>query len=276
MHYTDLFPTAYFQYQPDSNGHHIFSLSAGRRIERPGYNDLNPSAFYFDKSTSLSGNSLLQPAYFTNLELSYIYHNSLAATISYSNSKGFITSGYKQAGAAFTTVPVNVEHYNSLVATLTWPIRINHWWKLNLYPQLQRRQFRGSVIDAHAFSNEHRTTLFMKTYSQFTWKKNWSADLTMTYRTQMVTWQSNLEPVFQLHAGIQKKLGDHSNITVTGNDILHTNIIKRHINIPYAQVYYKLIFDTQRFMISYRYRFGKASDSRSRKTGIEEEAGRAH
>jgi hypothetical protein len=276
MHYTNLFPTGYFMYKPDSNGKHIFSLSAGRRIERPGYNDLNPSAFYFDKSTSLSGNSLLQPAFFTNLEFSYIYNNSISATITYSNSKGFITSGYKQAGAAFITVPVNVDHYNSIVATLTWPIRINHWWKLNLYPQVQRRQFRGNVFDANEFTNEHLTTMFMKTYSQFNWKKNWSADLTTTYRSKIVTWQSNLEPVFQVHAGIQKKIDNHSTITLTGNDIFHTNILKRHIGIPYAEVYYKLRFDTQRFIISYRYRFGNISANRSRKTGIEEEAGRAH
>jgi len=263
-------------YKPDSNGKHIFSLSAGRRIERPDYNDLNPSAFYFDKSTSLSGNSLLQPAFFTNLELSYIYNNSISASITYSNSKGFITSGYKQVGAAFITIPVNVNHYNSIVASLIWPLRITQWWKLNLYPQLQRRQFRGPVFDAGEFTNEHLTTMFMKTYSQFNWKRNWSADLTTTYRNKIVTWQSNLEPVFQVHVGFQKKINNHSTITLTGNDIFHTNIIKRHIDIPYAQVYYKLVLDTRRFMISYRYRFGNASGVRSRKTGIEEEAGRAH
>jgi hypothetical protein len=276
MHYTNLFPTGYFVYKPDSNGKHIFSLSAGRRIERPDYNDLNPSAFYFDKSTSLRGNSLLQPAFSTNLELSYVYNNSMSATFTYANSKGFITSGYKQVGAAFITVPVNVNHYNSIVAALTWPLRITHWWKLNLYPQLERRQFRGSLFDASDYTNEHLTTLFMKTYSQFNWKKNWSADLTTTYRSKIVTWQSNLEPVFQVHAGIQKKINNYSTITLSGNDIFHTNIIKRHIDILYAHVYYKLMFDTQRFMISYRYRFGNASGGRSRKTGIEEEAGRAH
>lgn len=276
MRYTNIFPTGYLMYKPDSNGKHIFSLSAGRRIERPDYNDLNPSAFYFDKSTSLSGNSLLQPAFFTNLDLSYIYNNAISATITYTNSKGFITSGFKQVGAAFITIPVNVNHYNSFVASLIWPIRISRWWKLNLYPQLQRRQFRGNVFDAGEFSNEHFTTMFMKTYSQFSWKKNWSADLTTTYRNKIVTWQSNLEPVFQVHAGIQKKMDNHSTITLTGNDIFRTNIIKRHIVIPFAQVYYKLMLDSQRFMISYRYQFGKASGSRSRKTGIEDEAGRAH
>jgi len=41
-------------------------------------------------------------------------------------------------------------------------------------------------------------------------------------------------------------------------------------------VFYDLTFDTQRFSVTWRYRFGKAMNNRDRRTGIEVEAGRAH
>jgi iron complex outermembrane receptor protein len=69
--YLNAFPTAYFSYNLDSAANHKLRFSAGRRITRPSYQDLNPSVFFFDKYTSNQGNPLLQPEYSLNFELGY-------------------------------------------------------------------------------------------------------------------------------------------------------------------------------------------------------------
>jgi hypothetical protein len=63
---------------------------------------------------------------------------------------------------------------------------------------------------------------------------------------------------------------------LAAKDIFHTWKLKREIIIPYGQVYYFLDMDTQRFDITFSYRFGKTANNKERKTGIEAEAGRVH
>src|SRR5690606_2810202 len=57
--YFQVFPTAYFGYNP-SEKHH-FELSMNRRIDRPSYDQLNPFKFYLDPSTYREGNPYLKP-----------------------------------------------------------------------------------------------------------------------------------------------------------------------------------------------------------------------
>jgi iron complex outermembrane receptor protein len=124
--------------------------------------------------------------------------------------------------------------------------------------------------------DQRLTTFFLKTYSRFSFKKGWSADVTTTYRSKLLLWQSDMRARPVAHAGVQKKISEKATVTFSAQDIFHTQIVRRDINIPYAQVYYYLVFDTQRVNVTFRYRFGKSVSTRERKTGIEAEAGRVN
>ena len=69
--YTKLFPTTYISYKLNDNN--TFGLSYGRRIERPGYQALNPFQYQIDRYTYQKGNPDLQPQFSHNIELSYNY-----------------------------------------------------------------------------------------------------------------------------------------------------------------------------------------------------------
>ena len=75
LNYTKLFPTTYVSYQLNDNN--TFGLSYGRRIDRPGYQDLNPFQYLLDKYTYRQGNPDLQPQFSHNIELSYNYKGQL-------------------------------------------------------------------------------------------------------------------------------------------------------------------------------------------------------
>jgi iron complex outermembrane recepter protein len=274
IHYINLFPTAFLLYKLDSNGRNTLTFSAARRIERPGYGDLNPSSFYFDRNTVNSGNSLLQPAFSTNMELTYIYNNKLSAGIIYSKTRALLTRGAKQVNDAFITLPVNVDLFTTLGTSISWHCNITRWWTLSIDQQIINRHYKGEIFKTGLYANEHLTTFYLKTYSQFKFKNGWSADLTTTYRSKLPTWQTYHRSIGQILAGIQKKINDKATITIAGNDIFHTYKTRKVTNIQYAQVYYYLVFDTQQIRVTFSYRFGKAFRSRERKTGIEAEAGR--
>jgi hypothetical protein len=275
--YTNLFPTVYLMYNADSSGNNTISFSAGRRIERPGYYDLNPSSFYFDRNTSNTGNSLLQPAFTNNFELQYIYKGKFITGINYSNTNGYITRGYKQVGDAFITIPVNIRRYTNIGLNVTWQPSITRWWNLNLYQELTSNGFNGS-IDGNEYKAaiEKRLTYNMRARNQFKFTKGWSADLATIYRTRVYSWQASLRTIWQIHAGIQKKLNDEATLTIAARDIFHSWKLRRDIVIPYGQVYYHLEFDTQRFDITFSYRFGRSASNKERKTGIDAEAGRVN
>ena len=80
--YTSLFPTAFISYE--MNGNNQFTLSTGRRIDRPAYQQLNPFIGFIDKYTYSTGNPFLQPQFSTNIELSHSYKNLLTTTINFS------------------------------------------------------------------------------------------------------------------------------------------------------------------------------------------------
>ena len=275
LHYTNLFPTLYLLYKLDSSGKNTLGFSAGRRIERPGYNDLNPSSFYFDRNTTNTGNSLLQPAFSNNLELSYS-HNRFIAGINYSRTKGMITRGFKQVGDAFISMPVNIERYTTIGTSIYWTINITRWWTANIAQEFVNRHYQGAIFNEGLYANTNLTTVYLKTYNQFKFNHGWSGDVTTTYRSKLLLWQSTNRSVAQVYGGVQKKLNEKATLSLSGNDIFHTSKTRRLTSIQYAEVYYYLETDTQRLTISFSYRFGKAVNRRERKTGIEGEAGRVN
>ncbi|HMH21896.1 MAG TPA: TonB-dependent receptor, partial [Puia sp.] len=94
--YNSLFPTGFVSWQADKNDQ--FTLSAGRRIDRPAYQDLNPFLFFINQYTYNQGNPFLRPQYTTNLELSHIFKGVLTTTLNYSNTEAYFTDLFRTVG----------------------------------------------------------------------------------------------------------------------------------------------------------------------------------
>lgn len=66
--YFDLFPTVFLGYVPNPNV--MLSASYTRRIQRPSYDQLNPTKQYIDANTTTVGNPDLKPSYSNEIGLS--------------------------------------------------------------------------------------------------------------------------------------------------------------------------------------------------------------
>jgi iron complex outermembrane receptor protein len=160
---------------------------------------------------------------------------------------------------------------------ITWQPDITRWWNMNLYQELTGNGFNGSIDGTEYKAGiEKRVTYNVRAYNRIKCNKGWSADVTTIYRSKVFLWQASLRPIWQMHAGIQKKLNDKATLNIAAKDIFHSWKLRRDIVIPYGQVFYHLEFDTQRIDITFSYRFGKFTSNKERKTGIDAEAGRVN
>ncbi|MBS1566264.1 MAG: outer membrane beta-barrel protein [Bacteroidetes bacterium] len=272
--YINLFPTFYLLYKPDTNKNHQFIFSAGRRISRPGYQSLNPSKFFFDRSTSIAGNSLLQPEYSNHFELSYSIGSPLTVTLLYDDVRSAIVTVYRQQGNVYISVPVNLHREGDAGINASSTMRITGWWTINLYGELTRRTFTGSLFDGESYLNRHKYMLVVSGSQQFKSKNGWTADISGEYAGARQYAQSLRRPNWQLNAGLQKKLGAKTTISIAARDIFHSWRSQRTVTIPYASIYYDYRNDSQQLGVTLSHRFGKAAGQRVRKTAIQSESER--
>jgi iron complex outermembrane receptor protein len=261
-------------YKPDSNANNRFVFSAGRRISRPDYQSLNPSIFFFDRNTSLAGNSLLQPQFSTNFELSYSIGDPLMVSLLYSNTDNAITTGYKQVENTFVSTQVNIHRFVSAGISASSSMQVSSWWSVNLYTGLISTSFKGALFGGEAYINNQLLSFQLSGSSQFKFGKGWSADITGVYRSRQLSAQSLREPGGQIHAGLQKKFNDRVSLSLAARDIFYSWRIKRTVTILNASVLYDGRNDTRQIGLTFTRRFGKQVAARERRTGIQSESER--
>ncbi|NNU34515.1 TonB-dependent receptor [Mucilaginibacter sp. S1162] len=82
--YLNFFPSVFINQTLSKKNELNFSYS--RRIDRPGYDDLNPFIYYLDPYTYSAGNAFLKPQYTNNFELGYVYNKTIEVTVGYSKT----------------------------------------------------------------------------------------------------------------------------------------------------------------------------------------------
>ncbi|MGS2762065.1 outer membrane beta-barrel family protein [Sinomicrobium sp. M5D2P9] len=80
--FSTLFPSATLAYDPNEN--HSFSIGYAKRIDRPGFSDVNPFRTYTDFFSYEAGNPLLLPSITHNIDFSYLFNNNLEVSFYYS------------------------------------------------------------------------------------------------------------------------------------------------------------------------------------------------
>lgn len=273
--YTDIFPTAYMQYKFDSSSRHTLNISFGKRITRPGYQDYNPSIFFFNRYTYTTGNSLLQPQYAYGIELSYSYTRLFTVGLLYNRTNNIITQAYQQLNDVLVTTTLNIDQSSSFGINSTGSMQLTRRWSLNLYQELTSTRYRGILFSADDRLDKNLVGYRLTLGQQFSLGKGWGADITAIYRSNILYGQAIIKTAWQVHAGLQKKCGERVMFTFSARDIFRSWVFERDIFIPNAAIRSVNRNDTRFIGITFNYRFGGTAANRERKSGIQTEAGRA-
>lgn len=227
--YFNLFPTIFLKHGVNRDNSNYITLYYGRRIERPSYNDLNPYEFYADNYTIARGNPFLTPSFTNSFELGYTLHNKYSITASYDKQDAMIAQYATQSPTdSLVTVYTHAnfgKRTNASVA-LYAPISITDWWSSSNNISVRRERIAMPDLEIK------KTIFSVQSNQSFTLPGQFSADVNAIYFSNILAGSFLLDHIFNLSAGIQKKLLKNSlTVKAAMNDIFNTNKF-------YGNVYY--------------------------------------
>lgn len=264
--YTDLFPTVYVSYAANENN--TLSINYGRRVDRPSYKDLNPFYYFLDEYTYSVGNTLLQPQFSNNFELSHNYKGFLNTTLNYSRTSDVFTQVLRQLTSERKTFQTteNLSTRTNLGLAVSVSVPVMKFWNSDIYTNLSQMHYKGELDGGQL---DHKNVSFVGNINnRFSLKKGWSAEFSGFYNSQMIEGQIVILPSWRIDAGIQKKiLKDNGSLKLSVRDLFNTHTMNGYIK--YQQIdlnIHHIRYQTARLTFSYR--FGKPAKNRqSRKTG---------
>ena len=269
--YNSLFPTAFFQHQLDSAGKHQLSLSFGRRIERPNYQDMNPFVYPMDKFTLYAGNPFLSPTFAYNTELVYSYDNKYTLGLIYSVTKDMMTETIEQNSNTFYSRPNNISDYISYCSYAEAVLTHKKWFEMRTYLEFNYQTFSASLYGEKL---ENKGAYFYAgPVMIFRMKHNFTAELTGSYISKAYSAQFITIGVWSVNATVSKRiLKEKGTIRLNLNDLFYTNRPGGSIiALTNSDASWNSIFDSRVLTLSFSYRFSKGQVLEARKMNSSDE-----
>ena len=273
--YLQVFPSAFLQYEASKK--HTLGVNYSRRIDRPGYSDLNPFVFFLDNYTYNVGNPMLMPQLTNSLEFTHTYLGAVSTTFGYSHTDQVITQLLKQEAETRKTfqTTANLAKRTTYSIGVSLPLPIKKWWTSNTDIFFNRAELKGTISASNISPSGNM--FYLSTNHTFTLPKDIKIEFGGNYFT------GGLEGAFlfgaggSLNMGIQKTvMKKRATIRLNAQDILYTS--NPQVTIKYADldVLVKPRNDSRVVRLNFTYRFGNASikGARQRSTGLDAEKGR--
>jgi iron complex outermembrane recepter protein len=265
--YINLFPTIYISFE--ANKKNTFSINYGRRIDRPAYQDLNPFYYFLDEYTYEVGNTLLQPQFSDNIELSHTYNGFLTTTINYSKTKNVFTDVLKQVTAERKTflTKENIASRTNYGLAVSAYFPVTKFLTTNIYTNVVNDIYQGALNGGYL--NVNGITFFANISNQLKFKKGWSAELSGFYRSRGIEGQMVANPMWRMDAGLQKQvLKTKGSLKFSIRDIFASQHFSGFVNYRDIDVFIKNRHDNTTASLTFSYRFGKPlQNQQRRKTG---------
>ncbi|WP_316751599.1 TonB-dependent receptor [Pedobacter gandavensis] len=254
--YLDFFPN--FAISHSLSKDHDLGFSYSRRIERPGYQSLNPFIYYADLYTLAQGNPTLKPEYANALELTYGYQKKTNFSLAYTKTKDVIATTlltdtikktlllYEQNLASRSTISFNINR----------PFVLTNWWSTNNDLTLYYSRFSTPQLMGVPFKNG-KTTFILNTTQTFQLHKTWNAELAANYTSSQAYGTYVAKPIYGIDLGISKSFArERANLKFAINDVFNTREIKINSAIPLQDYRLTQKQESRIFRLTFGYSFG--------------------
>ncbi|MBK7935897.1 MAG: TonB-dependent receptor family protein [Lewinellaceae bacterium] len=272
--YLQWFPSASALYHV--NDHFGLQGSYSRRVNRPGFQQQNPFAFFIDSLTYQQGNPQLLPEISNNAQVAVTYDNQPFIRISYGKTTDvIIENAPRLEGTRTFTTSANLAEYERWTFELNFPIK---------YKKLIDG-FGGNQFIYNAYDAEYLDTKFNR--SKWNWLAYWQVNVNLPaeFKVEIGGWYMTkfLEEFFDISAmgglniGVSKTFWDkRGRLSLSVNDILYTQNSKVHVDYSNVLVNFNQRNDSRNARLTFSYRFGNTElkNARRRNTSSENETSR--
>ncbi len=224
--YLNFFPSLFINQTISKKNELGFNYS--RRIDRPGYDNLNPFVYFLDQYTYSQGNPFLKPQYTDSYELNYTYNHTINVSFGYSRTTDVITQLLLTdtiKKATFQTT-LNLRVQNSYNFNFNSPYTITKWWTGNVNLTAFYLGFKSNGQQSGNLSsgtiNDGKLAYQLKATQTFTLAKNFKAELMGDYQSSLVYGYFHVKPQYAIDAGLSHSFAEKKiNVKLSVSDIFN-------------------------------------------------------
>jgi iron complex outermembrane recepter protein len=270
--YINLFPSIGISFV--KNPISTWNITAGRRVDRPNYQDLNPFEFKIDEYSSRRGNTNLVPQFSYNVAVTNAYKNKLISKLSYSNITDLITRVVDTAERSKSFIsPRNIATQN-IVSFFESYQYSKKWYTGNYTANIFYTNFKADFGGGNRVINTNATALIVTAQNSFKLIHDWTVELNANYNSPTVNAASTEKVKWGIDIGAQKIiLQGQGNIKFSATDIFWTNFDRSFQAFDAQKIEGQFKRESRQFKLNFTYRFGskQIKASRNRASGLEEE-----
>ena len=263
--YQGLFPSGFISYQADSSN--AFTFTAGRRIDRPAFQKLNPFVFIINKYTYQKGNPFYLPQYSWNMELSHQFKSIITTAISYSRIENYFSQLFlTDSSGILIYTEGNVGHAKNIGASVTVQVSPFKWWSLTSQTIFNYKELKGFAGKYYSASINQMN---LNINNQFRINRIYTAELSGVYTTRSLhDLQEILSPTGQIAIGFARPvLNNNGTLKLSIRDLFYTQINEGVTRFKSAEEYFVIWRDSRVATFAFTWRFGKKLKTMKRSIG---------
>jgi len=274
--YFQLFPGIYLN--RNINDRHQFGISYTRRINRPGYKELDPYRAYSSPYFYSEGNPFIQPYFSNNIECNYSFRNRYFIRLFYQLSNKSIGTVWEKDDQSKVTHSTFGNYFNSRntgIAVMT-SLQPLSFWELQVQANFTYEQvsayyysyaFRSSIPDHNVYVSNHISLNSSKT---------WLVEINGFYSGKSQWGYFIWDPFYSVNIGMKALFFDKKlNISLNINDLFNSTSGSKAYNAATLQTLNNdLDFRNVRLSMSLHFGNQKIKPPRDGERGLEEEQSR--
>jgi hypothetical protein len=272
--YVDFFPSAALSYK--INQVNNLAINYSRRIDRPNYDNLNPSLQELDNTTYKRGNEFLQPQYSNSLGLTHTFKDKYITTFSYSLTNDAITQITEQDDQSGRTYLIdrNISQLKSFSLNIFAPFKLTGFWSISNNLNIFNNKYEYTYKDV--MYRNSQTSFNYNLSNDITIKKGVTFESIFMYQSPLTYGTYRIKSSSSLDFGIRALLNEKYNVRLSISDVFKGRKLDGSTNYGGINLHFNEYVESRIVRLSVSYRFGsnKIQNVRQRKTGSEDEVKR--
>ena len=251
------------------------TLGYGRRIDRPSYQDLNPSIVYLDPYSQQRGNPFLKPQFTHAYSAALTYQKQPVLLLAYNRTNAAISLVTAQQDSVVYSTTANLGRLDNYSATLNFPVRlgkrVSGYGGTNVF----YNQYRGQYLGGDYRSGKLSAIVYLQTKMRL--PQGVTLELSGFYHSVGVNGLIDFQPFGQATLGAQKSFWkEQLTVRLVASDVLFTNRQRGAVCYQDMDIQFRTQNESRQLRLSVSYKFGnqKLKAAAKRETGLSDERGR--